>query len=126
MSRLYGALVVLGVVVVLTATGFLVNTNTAREVLTNLESACHLARNGRMDQAKAPLDQAQQKWDENMEIMLLFVSHGRLDRIEEAIHQAYDYLDSQERSLFLAKCSEAILQTEHLIHEEYPYVDNIF
>lgn len=126
MSRLYGALIVLGVVIVLTASGFWINTQTAKEVLASLESAYDAAKEGDMDAAKTELEKAQQKWDEKMETMLLFISHGRLDRIEEAIHQSYDYLDSQERSLFLAECSAAILQTEHLIHTEYPYVNNIF
>lgn len=126
MKRLIIAIAVLILVVGIGITGLLINTNTANSVMEKLHIAKEYATNGNTEQAKVELKKAVDKWEDRMEIMLIFVSHGKLDQIEESINIANAYLEHQEMTLFYAECQRAYTLLNHFENVEYLNINNIF
>ena len=126
MNRLFGALAVLAGIIITVATGFFVNTNTARIVNDKLSLSLEYAENGDIKNAKLSLEKAIDEWDSKMQTMLLFISHGRLDEIEQTINTAYSYIKNKDIPMYAAECTRAYLLIDNFKSVEYPTVNNIF
>ena len=126
MFRLYGALGVLGVIIVIITTGFIINTRAATEVSDGIEQSVAEAKCGSIGKAAETIRKTRKEWSNKTEIMLLFDSHGRIDDIEKSLIRAECYIENDEVHHFLAECSSAKLMTENFLGFEYPELNNIF
>ncbi len=125
MNRLIGAFVVLGLIIAISTTGFLINTRTANSVKTKIEQSVRFADSGETDKARSTLNDAIEEWKNHIETMLLFESHGKLDEIEETINIAKSYITKDEYHLFYMECNLASTLLDHFEHLEYPNINNI-
>lgn len=125
MYRLYGALGVLVLVIVLAATGFGVNTTTANRLSEQLQAAYQLADSGDADASAEHITAASALLQEFREWLCLFVSHQVIENLEQAVSQAAVCLQRQDLLSFLLYCRSALDMTEDFSRLEYPYLYNI-
>lgn len=125
MYRLYGALAVLAAVVLISFTGFYINKTTSDKIIGCLESSSELAKQGRADEAKQNINEAQKLLHSRLETMFLFVSHRKLDEIEQCIDKAKTYLDNSDYTSYYVYCSNALELIRDYRNTEYPTIYNI-
>lgn len=126
MNRFLGAMIVLGILISIVVTGFYINTKTSNSVSEKISSSIEYQNKDDFEQARKELRSALEEWEQNMEMMLLFISHGKLDEIEESINIADTYMNIGDKTMCLAECKRALILLEHFNHVEYPSIDNIF
>lgn len=126
MYRLYGAIGVLALIILITFSGFRFTTHTSSVVSSRLEQAFQQAQNGHITQAQQSMREAEALWDSQTDMMLLFVSHGKADEIETTLTTAASYLESESLPLFFADCQKALMLLSHFSSVEYPVINNIF
>ena len=125
MGRFFGATVVLILVIAVIITGFFTDTLTADYVSGKLEESKDFAVSGNNTDAALALADANSKWKQNLETMLLFVPHSKLDRIDESLNSAQLFLESGDTALYLNECNTAILMIRHFSNLEHPNIYNI-
>ncbi len=125
MYRLYGALVVLAIVAILSGSSFWVNTSAAAQVTGHLQEAYHSAETGDSHISAQHIRQAADMLQEYRQILCLFVSHRTIDSIEQTVAQAEICLRQKEIQPFLLYCRSAMDMTEDFSRLEYPYLHNI-
>ncbi len=125
MSRLYGAFLVLAAVIVLSFSGYQLNTRTAGQLSTALQQAYHTAANGEHADSVQHMEEAAILLQNNRQQLCLFVSHRTVEEIEQAVAQANLCLRQQNDTLFFLYCKSAIDMTEDFIRLEQPHLYNI-
>lgn len=125
MFRLYGALAVLGALVLISAAGFFINKTTADRIAESLEESLSLAKEGRTAESEEAVDQAQSLLHSRLETMFMFSSHKKLDDIEQCIDKAKIFLDNDELPSYYVYCSSALEMIRDYRSNEYPTIYNI-
>ena len=126
MYRLYGALGILMIIIILTFCTFRVNTDTAGHLGSRLENAFTLAESGSVEESELAMNDALGYIESRSGLLCAIISHKMIDDIRIDMEKAQVCLNRGEISLFLAHCKSAIFRTRDLRELEYPTLMNIF
>ena len=125
MYRLYGALAVLALVVLISLAGFFVNTAASDRIIDCLDASLELAKNGEREKSEIAIAEARSLLNSRIEIMFLFVSHRKLDEIEQCIDKAEAYIGNNDMTSYYVYCSSAVELIRDYKSTEYPTIYNI-
>lgn len=126
MSRIWSAVVVFAVIIIVITTGFIFNTKSVDSVSEKVNSALAYSKSGDKENAKKNMESAVEEWNGKMNTMLLFMSHDKLDQIDESLNIADTYITSGDTAMFNAECKRTSILLQHFYDLEYPTVYNIF
>lgn len=65
------------------------------------------------------------EWEENEQILNLFLLHSNVDEVSEDIAQLCEYAQHKEKAMFSSTCVKAKRQLLHLKMGELPLIENI-
>ncbi len=125
MYRLYGALSVLGAVLLISLFGFYLNKTTSDSIIDHLDASFESAEEGKTDRAIDEINEAQKLLHSRLETMFLFVSHRKLDEIEQCINKSKYYLINNDLTSFYVYCSSSLELIRDYRDMEYPTFYNI-
>ena len=126
MSRIWSAVVVFAVIIIVITTGFIFNTKSVDSVSEKVNSALAYSKSGDKENAKKNMESAVEEWNSKMNTMLLFMSHDKLDQIDESLNIADTYITSGDTAMFNAECKRTSILLQHFYDLVYPTVYNIF
>lgn len=125
MGRTKGAILILFITVILTISGFIINTRTASRVSDKLKLASELIEQKDIESAKIYAYSALDEWNTESDKMMIFSSHNITDQIEQSLNIAVSYIDKNNSDLFNAECKKSIILLKQLEELEYPTISNI-
>lgn len=65
------------------------------------------------------------EWEDNEQVLNLFLLHSRVDEVTEDIAQLCEYAQNKEKTMFSATCVKTKRQLLHLKMSELPLIENI-
>ncbi len=125
MYRLFGAVGVLILIIVIGTASFVESTKASEEILDKLESAYSLADSGKIKAASIAMKEAANRMNEHSEILCLTHSHQVFDEISLETEKAIGLLEHGEREQFIASCRSIVFRIRDFKELEFPTLKNI-
>ena len=125
MHRIISTYIICLITVILVATGFYINTNSAQRVRELIEQSAEYSSEKNNADADETMDKAMDIWNSKSQLMLLFMPHDRVDQINETLNIAQEYLRSDNNEMFRTECKRAVILLQKLNNLEYPTINNI-